>query len=104
MNSREAAIKIMHTDLATGKATKRSLGVMYAFVMAGAHGGGVNVELWGPINRAILEANNNSRSFLEGVKKVAWTIFEQAGVDAALPDSEAGGTPNSPAVLASKGA
>lgn len=85
MDAREAALEIMKADMATGRATKRSLGVMYAHVMAGSPCDGP--DFWGPINAAILEysarkqPSTHGRQFLDGVKKVAWSIFEEAGRD-----------------------
>ncbi len=82
MNSLEAALTIMRADIATGKSTRRSLGTMYAMVMAGNSCAGP--DFWGPINRMILAAHGESRPFLEGVKTIAWSIFEAVKRDPTL--------------------
>ncbi len=79
LTSRDAALLIMRADMASGKATKRSLGTMYGFVMAGSQCSGP--DFWRPINEAIMEygpKSANRFAFLEGVKKVAWNLFEEA--------------------------
>lgn len=82
MNAKEAALAIMKADMATGRATQQSLGVMYAFVMAGDSS--ADSDFLGPINRAVMAYAESKAStkdqfrFLEGVKKVAWRIIEEA--------------------------
>lgn len=84
MNSREAALAIIRADIATGKATKRSLGVLYALVMAGASCEGK--DFWRPLNDAIIGYGGGDRfAYLEGVKKIAWSIFEEVGRSAQAP-------------------
>ena len=75
MNGRDASLAIMRADMATGHATKRSLGVMYAHVMAGSSCS--ELGFWTPINEAIIAYKGFL--FLDGVKKVAWSIFEEVG-------------------------
>ena len=91
MNGRDAALVIMRADMATGRASKRSLGVMYAHVMAGSRCDGP--DFWGPVNEAIRRyAAQNSRHefrFLEGVKKVAWSIFDEVGRHAGISPTNA---------------
>lgn len=80
MNSIDAALAVMRADIATGQATKRSLGALYACVMAGSDLAAPG--FWKPINEAIMAYGHDGKdqfAYLEGVKKVAWEIFEAAG-------------------------
>lgn len=90
VDARTAALAIMKADMASGKATKRSLGVMYAHVMAGSSCAGV--DFWRPINQEIIaygHAGKDQFAFLEGVKKVAWSLFEAVGKEPGIIDEVA---------------
>ena len=73
---------MIQADIATGKATVRSLGALYMVAMANRHARG-NLQDFSDINDAI--SNYRSRSdatpaeramVLEPVKKVAWQLYE----------------------------
>lgn len=79
MNSLDAVIAIMRADIASHRASKRSLGALYAFVMAGnrCH----EPDFWRPINMPIIAYGGGELAglrYLDGVKKVAWEIYESA--------------------------
>lgn len=74
MTSRDVAIALIHADLASGKSTKRSLGIMYALVMAGTRGH--ETEPYREVNTAIMAVHDFK--YLDGVKLVAWNLYESA--------------------------
>jgi hypothetical protein len=72
---------MVRADIASGKATIRSLGVLYMVAMANRHARG-NLQDFADINTAIMDyrcpngsASERSLS-LEPVKKVAWDLYE----------------------------
>lgn len=75
-------LQMIKADIATGKATVRSLGALYMVAMANRHARG-NLQSFADINDAI--ANYRSRAdatpaeramSLEPVKKIAWQLYD----------------------------
>ncbi len=78
MTSLDAAKAIMRADMMTHRASKRSLGVLYAMVMAGNKCS--EPGFWRSINEPIIAYGGGGPigiRYLDGVKKVAWSIFEE---------------------------
>lgn len=74
MTGCDVAIALIHADLASGKSTKRSLGIMYAHVMAGTRGH--ETEPYREVNTAIIAVHDFK--YLDGVKKIGWDLYEAA--------------------------
>lgn len=72
---------MIRADIASGKATIRSLGALYMVAMANRHARG-NIQDFADINKAIMDHRCPDGSAvdramaLEPVKKVAWDIYE----------------------------
>ena len=74
-------LKMIQADIATGKATVRSLGALYMVAMASRHARG-NFQDFADINKAIADYRKpdgtpfEKAMALEPVKKLAWQLYE----------------------------
>ena len=74
-------LQMIEADIATGKATVRSLGALYMVAMANRHARG-NLQDFGDINRVIANYRkpNGTKAekalSVDPVKKVAWQLYE----------------------------
>lgn len=72
---------MIKADIATGKATIRSLGALYMVAMANRHARG-NLQDFSDINKAIVDYRcpngtpTEKAMSLEPVKKIAWNLYE----------------------------
>jgi hypothetical protein len=62
-------------EIRSRKATKRSLGVVYAqCVVLNRH---VDPEFFGVVNKAILDMRNGDPRYLDHVKRIGWPLAEE---------------------------
>lgn len=97
MTPLEIATLLVRADIATGKATKRSLGAIYAFAISTANDGGagpiagdMESDAWASLNTAVISAHpgsattgassNEAHCYLDAVKRIGWEIHDAAGM------------------------
>lgn len=95
MTPLEIATLLVNADIATGKATKRSLGAIYAFAISTASDGGagpidgdMESDAWASLNIAVSNAHpgrattgassNEALLYLDAVKRIGWEIHDTA--------------------------
>lgn len=86
-------------ELNSGKATVRSLGVLYGMLMGAARDGDHSACAFRGVNRAIQDHYGDGPfGKLEAVKKCAWDFFERAtqGIEARSAETGTGSVHESP--------
>lgn len=69
----ETAVGLLQVEKASGRATVRSLGVIYALAL-----GGIDpeaTEAWKAINQLVVLGVVNEARYLENVQQVAWATY-----------------------------
>lgn len=93
MTPLEIATLLAKADIATGKATKRSLGAIYAFAISTADDAGPGA--WVSLNEAIVSGHLQGRSVgdsnrelfrhIDAVRRIGWEIHNAAVAMRATP-------------------
>lgn len=72
MTIQEAIIALIDAELASGKATNRSLGTLYALAIGALAADFENRDWIGPLNRRIMDTKGTAA--LEAIRKIGWDL------------------------------